>query len=272
MYIQSNISGSLKDKRRKKFLIRFALGVLLLLVIFGEICFISKTEILKIQEVKIFNSSSVPDQDIKGVVENVLRENYMYFISKSNFLLVPKGEIEETVLKNFIKIDDVKVFLLNKDILAVEVKEREVKAKWCSDDLSTTSDCFFLDKNGLLFAPVPELFGNSIINFQGKLNGQEKLGSIYDSKIPFKDLLFFCDSLIKSSFPVTRLISMDEYYEIVLKGGATIYFDDKQELNKTLGNINSLVDSKTIETSSEYLNKLNHLDLRYGNKVHFDFK
>jgi cell division septal protein FtsQ len=272
MYIQSNISGSLKDKRRKKVLIRLAFALFLLLVIFANFCFISRTEVLKIQEIKIFNSSSIPDQEITSVVKDIISGNYLFFISKQNFLLIPGNEIEESILKHFLKIEEAKVSLLSKDILSVEVKEREVKAKWCDNTSSDDSNCYLLDKNGLLFAPVPELFGTSLISFEGKLNGGDSLGSVYNSPTLFKDLFSFCQSLEKINFPVTRMVYDGKDFEIYLKNGAKIYFDDKQELSKTLGNIQSLVESKTIETSPEFLNKLNHLDLRYGNKVHFDFK
>jgi len=227
---------------------------------------------LQIKEIKILNSSSVSDEDISATVESVLGENYLGFISKKNFLIVPKGEIEKKLLEGFIKLSEAKVFLLDKDRLAIEIKEREVKAKWCEDRVGSNPDCYFMDKEGLLFAPVPELFGNSIISFFGKLNKEETLGSVYTSSISFSNLLAFCESLGKLNFPVIDLVSTDEYYEVILKGGAKIYFDDKQDLNKTLENIQSLVESKTIETNSEFLNKLNHLDLRYGNKVHFDFR
>ena len=272
MYIQSNISDSLKTRRRKKVLVRLFLGVFLCLIIFANICFISRIDMLQIHEIKILNRSSISDDDIKGIVDNILSQDYVYFISKRNFLVIPKVEIENNILNKFIKLSEAKVFLMDKERLVVEVKDREIKAKWCDDEASGPLQCYFLDKDGLIFAPVPELFGNSIITFLGKLKGEKILGNYYDQGLSFVDLFAFCEALEKIKLPVMQLVTADDYYEVILKGGAKIYFDDKQELNKTLENIQSLVESKTIETSSEFLNKLNHLDLRYGNKVHFDFR
>lgn len=272
MYIQSNLSDSLRKKRRKKNLFKFIFGVFLVFFIFANFCYISNSEILQIKETKIFNNSAVSSSEIQNFIEDILSEKMFFLISNRNFLFVPKEKISEKILNSFLRLESAKVFLINKDVLAVEVSEREIKAKWCDDEVDNKLKCFFLDKNGILFAQTPDKFGDNLITFIGKIDGRENLGSMYLTEKDFSEIIFFCDSLNKMGLTVVSFASKDGVFKITLRGGGLLYLNERDNLFDILDNVKSLVDGGTIEINDTFLNKLGHLDLRYGNKVHFDFK
>ena len=63
-------------------------------------------------------------------------------------------------------------------------------------------------------------------------------------------------------------------YEINLKNGIKIIFDDKQPFGKTLENIESILSEVDLkgEYSANNPPKINYVDMRFGNKIFYKTK
>jgi hypothetical protein len=58
-------------------------------------------------------------------------------------------------------------------------------------------------------------------------------------------------------------------YEVKLLLGGTIFLNDKKTLEKSLINLQALIDGGYIKTDEAFLKRIKYIDLRYGNKVDF---
>ena len=64
----------------------------------------------------------------------------------------------------------------------------------------------------------------------------------------------------------------DGEYEVGLALSGKINLNDKKDFSESLRELKALVDGGYIKTDTATLSKINHIDLKYGNKVHFDYR
>ena len=270
---KSKISSSL-SKKRKITLIK-KIGVIFIFVLFFvSLCVLFlTTDKLKIKNVVVNGNSSVSAEEIVNVTQNELNERYLWIIPTDNFLLLQRFEIREHILENFKKINDVKINVDGFNTLKIVVSERVSESFWCSGDLDNSENCYFMDNSGFIFAEAPDFTNNIFLKYYGFVSEKDPIGRSYFSSDKFVKIGNFISEIKKMGFDPESFLAIDEHqYEIVLSGGAKIMFDDKEDFSKTLLKMNTLIENNYIKTDKDFMLKINHIDFRYGNKVHYDFK
>lgn len=267
-----DIGNSLKKRRKvvlgRKILFFLSL-IVVLLVVFA---WFSGSGIWNVNKIEVAGMSTLNADELVQNIQKTIEGKYFYLFSKSNILILPYFGIENSLKENFPKIENSSVRILGKNSFRVTVLERHPVGIYCLSKEREDRKCYFLDKNGFIYSEAPNFSGNPFFYFFGG-SFLKPIGSVYMKNPKFLRLYSLMQKLKDMDFiPVSLSVLPGGEYEIELKLGGAIYFNEKQAFENSLENIDSMLRDGAISTSTDFLEKLNHLDLRYGNKVHFDYK
>lgn len=204
-----------------------------------------------------------------GMIQWLIRENLnkrtFLFLPSDNIFLIQKKNLGEEIKKNFpeIKEVNVKISAFSRKITA-EIKERQIFAFICRDN-----NCFYLDDEGMLFSRAPLIAGNIVMEvaasstvmqnvYLGQKISQESFGTISGLVKKFEEVFH--------EKPSKVILKNDNVFEFLLASGLRIIFDSEIDFQKIFRNLNiALQNIKEKE-------KLDYIDLRFGNKVYYKFK
>ena len=278
-------------KRKRKVLavkVGFVIGAAILLVI--SLSWFSYYDGLTIRAIIIEGNSVVETKKIEATVVNVLEGRYFFLFSRLNIVIYSRKQIKELLLNNFKRIENVSVKATDFTSIKIIVKERSSYALWCKvveieteeSIIETKETCYFLDKEGFIFATAPDFTGNIFFKYfsftENKNTSDESpIGSQFLTKKEFLevDLLrsfFLSDQSIltlDSKKPVALTIVNDKDLELTLSDGSRYLFSRDQDVSKMLTNIQSIFSS---DIFNEEDSKIDYIDLRFGNKVYYKFK
>jgi hypothetical protein len=270
---KSKISSSLKKKRNITIIKKY--GAIFIFILFFVSLFVLFLTIdkIKINNIVVAGNSSVVTEEIVNVIQKELDEKYLWVIPTDNFFLLQRFEIPVEILDNIKKIKTVEINLEGFNTLKVIVSERVSESLWCFGVPENSNGCYFMDSYGFVFNKAPELTNNIFIKYYGFILKDNPLGENYFSLDKFKDIKYFISEIKKIGFKPESFNAISEnQYEIVLSEKAKIVFDDKEDILKNISKLNTLIQNNYIKIDDEFLLKINHIDLRYGSKVHYDFK
>lgn len=254
----------IKKRRRKTFLKVLFIFAGALGLVFGP-SLLTKSEYLQIKNIKIEGASSVSTQEISKISESLLSGNYLGLYSKSNIVLYPKRSIEKKILSQIPRIHIANVALSGLDEISIFVEERNPRYVWCRTE---SSDCFFLDEEGYVFDEAPNFSAGVYVVFRGE-SKEDFLGSFAFSKDQFDNLKNFLDGLkILSINPSSVLVEKDEI-EIIFSGDSRILIRLDDDLDKSLSNLESVLNDPKLEIRTGDDSDISYIDLRFGNKVFY---
>lgn len=125
---------SSKHAQRKKriFKFRLILAAVFVVVLIAGLSFWSRHEAINIDDVQIVGSQYVEKSLIYSLVTEELVGNYLFLFPRTNFILIPKSNIKDSLYTEIRAIEKVKI---DRDgrTLFVEVTEFEPVALWCNN-------------------------------------------------------------------------------------------------------------------------------------------
>ncbi len=262
-----------KLAQRRKKLLMFKIGGIagfILLVAIG-IVFGLRAERINITDINIKGNSALATKALKGFAEEEISGNYALVLPKSSILLYPRKTLQATLLESFKEIKEVNVSYESLQSISINIEERVPHALYCGSQVSTTTDCYFLDEDGLIFTKAPEFSGNVYLRYFGALAGDTTIGNQFMLVEDFRETSFFLASLFELGLnPIIFSILNEDDFEIELLSGGKIMFGKKQNLSDIYENIQSVFGSEEFDEDS--LEVLDYADFRFGNKVYFKFK
>jgi len=275
----------LKRRRRKIFLNKILISIFALVVIFAGLAYISRISVLNINEVEVTGNKVLDTEAIRNAVTKVTSGNYLWLFPRTNILFYPQSNIKVALIDEFKRLEKVDLSIKNYKILKISVTEREGVYTWCGDAPGGSGDdsknpCFFLDKNGYIFAEAPFFSGDVYFKFYGKLDlkNDSPLGSNF-SPPNFGELISFKKSLENIGLkPEVLYVKDDDSIKIFLPGKTLgrepyIILDAEDDFQKLAENLELALGTEPL--LSDFKNKyssLEYIDLRYGNKVYYKFK
>ncbi len=270
---RSKIGSTLSKKRKITFLRKLSvLSILVLFLISIFILFLTNDKIRIKENIIVNGNTSIATEDIVKIVNNELNKRYLFFIPTDNLFLLRRNSIKESIYNNFKKIKEIKIDLDNFTYLTLEIEERKTDSLWCDNLPDKHEGCYFMDEEGFIFAKAPDLTLSDFKKFFGLIDG-DVVGKQYFSKEEFFENKKIISEIEKIGFlPKYFVASSNNDFEVVLSGGAKICFDKTDSVNNNIKKIKVLIQEGLIKTDKEFIDTLNHIDLRYGNKVHYDFK
>ena len=271
--------SKLRRRRRKIFAVKTIFVFFLLVGLAFLFSWLSKMPSIQIENIEISGNLTVSKDEIINLIKTETSAKYFKLFSKNSVFLYPKESIEAKLADDFKRIETVSIKSKGLKTLIVNMVERKPDSLWCfigAKDGATRKNnnsgmCYFLDKGGLVFSEAPDFSGNSFLRHYGLLDDIEQpIGENYMTSEKFREVSRFIGSLEILGIKVATFRAESESdYEIDLKNGIKIIFDDKQPFDKTLENIQSIlteVDLKK-EYSPNNPPSINYVDLRFGNKV-----
>ena len=272
--------SKLRRRRRKIFAMKVLFVFLLFIGFIFLLSWFSKISSLQIENIEVSGNSTLSSAEITDAVKKETSAKYFFLFSKNSVFLYPKKSIEIKLADDFKKIEKLSIKSKGFKTLIATIVERKPNSLWCfskSEDGNIRNNanlgkCYFLDEEGVIFSEAPDFSGNAFLRYYGLLdNIEQPIGKIYLPIGIFKEVSRFINSLEMLGLKVSGFKAESENdYEINLKNGIKIIFDDKQPFGKTLENIESILSE--VDLKGEYPasnpSKINYVDLRFGNKVY----
>jgi len=253
---------SYRIKKKKSILWIFKSKIFLLFLLFliisGTIFyFVVFSSFFQIKEIKISGNKKVSAEEIRNNITKQVNKKIIFFNTKSIFLADLK-EINEILLEKFPRIAKVD---LNREFpgsLSAQIEERKPVAVFCN------SECFFIDKNGVIFENISEIPSEILIikteNIDKELNflkgakilEKEQLNQILKINSKLKDDL---------KIPVEEILAISKKrINAKTSEGWEIYFNPERDLEWQLAELSILLKKRI---PPEKRKNIEYIDLRF---------
>lgn len=273
-------------KKRQKKIIKMSIFSIIILagLVFGLSC-LSREKHIVINNIKVIGAYVLGEDEIIEIAKNELSGKYFYLFARNNTFIYPKNEIEESLLKNFPRIEKLSIGLNGLNELEISIEERRGEYLYCGDRIPESKselgdNCYFLNDEGLIFDEAPYFSGDIYFKFYVPLeSGADPLGKKVLETERFHELAYFFNRINKIGLKTV-------YFEQGSDGINNLYLEEKNNsLNpriifKNEDNLEVLLDNLTLamkkdeffnELMSKY-NTLDYIDLRFKNKILYKFR
>lgn len=267
-------------KRKKKvFLVQVFFTFIILILFVAAIAWLVRIPQINIDIVEVSGNVITESESLQEIVDDELRGAYALLIPRSNIFFYPKRTIGLRVTELFPIIKEANVSFVDFHTIAIEIKERVPFGLWCgvTESLAEQEDaqCFYLDKEGYIFAKSPNFSGDVFFRYYGPLDATfaitDPLGTQYLPVTQFLGYSLFFEALRDLQVtPVVLVKDTSLDLHLRFEGGAVLLFGANQNLNTVLENLKSILDSDTFSTQG--MKDVEYIDLRFGNKVFYKTK
>jgi hypothetical protein len=267
-------SSRIRKARQKRLLIQLVLWIILagaLLFLVVEIVYLKQT---RIELVRFEGNKAIRKEELWEALKPYVEGEYAYLFSKKNIFIVPTDRIERKLKERFIRLEDIDLYREGLHTLVVTSVEREPVGIWCGT--ATTSECYYLDENGLAFGPAPNLLGTSFVTYEQKFP-EEIIGAHVSYPEGFLALRNFMASLVPLGFQAYHAVFTDDRIDLTVRGtlpnGETMRLVLKIPLtppyDTTFSNLTSVTRAAGTETPPLSITGLEYIDLRFEHKVFY---
>lgn len=259
-------------KRKKRKLAFWSLILLKIILpsffIFGGVFyFLFFSPYFQIKEIKILGLETIPESTLKAKIDETISRKIYFFASQGNIFLFPSKKIKTLFLKEFPKIKEISVERSLPDFIKIKIKEREMAAIWCNIP-QNLSDCFFVDKEGVIFENAPSGGGSLIFKINNNLPRADiELGErVFEAD--FGNRLFNIKEILEKNFDINFpefTILDSNVLEAKSSLGWKIIFDP------SLNNETQILALKKIfsEMGEKERETLEYFDLRIGGRIYY---
>ena len=252
--------------KRKKSIFKsrfFWLGILFFILAGVIFYFLFFSSFFQIKQIIVTGEEKVSKEDIKAVIESNLEKKFLFFLTKSIFL-VDLGQMRRDILNNFPQIAEVEIYRGFPDTLDILLVERFGLATWCQQE----DHCFSLDIKGIIFEET-----ETKENLPKIIDGENKT-YILGEKVIEKDYLdkilriqkFFQEEL---KLGIKEFIAFSQRLNLRMAEGFEIYFDPREDINWQLTKLNLVLKEKI---PFERRKDLEYIELRFDDLATFRYK
>jgi hypothetical protein len=228
--------------------------------------FLARLPEFQIKEIIVNWADPIAKTRLQDFIKQELQGNYWLIFSKSNFLIYPRREISEAILKNEPAVLELDLKARLDRNLYADVTERRVSAYFCRYD----NECFQMDESGVVFAPQSE--APSLIKYYGWIDG-DPIGQNYGPKGFLPELTKLLDGLTDIGLvPFKAEVVSDLEGRIYLEDNQYIIFSPtEKDKVKLIGDLKLLL-GELKRKNSGYLPVFDYIDARYGNKIFYKLR
>jgi hypothetical protein len=231
----------------------------------GGVVSLFYVERLKIKDVIVEGVETVNRDALVSEVRGVLNEKTLWFIPKDRLFLLPKEEIKSVLTDKFIKIKTVELPDKFNQALIVLVKERKPRALLCDLD---NKNCAFLDETGFVYEEAPFFSSGIFPIFTDHRDQKPVVGGFLLGEKETERVLRFINT-VEEKHPVSRVcIKEGGVYEIYTEIGWYLILESEDDWELVYDNLTVSL-SELLEKDQE---RLDYIDLRFGNKVFYKWK
>ena len=157
--------------------------------------------------------------------------------------------MEKYLRYKFKRIENISIHLQDTNTIEVNITERHPVAMWYDTlplenfpvDPGISNHCYFMDINGTIFAEAPQFSGDAYFKYYGGGISGDPLGQDFLPNAKFPEIDRFVKKVISLSLKPQYLVKQENGSVLALYSGTKIYFDDKDEIEKTTSNLELLM-------------------------------
>jgi len=277
-----------KTRREKR---RFKKKTIILIssiiIIIGSFFYVMNHDFVAIASLEIRGQKTIIESDVRGSLERYFDTDTMRLIRRDNVLLLNIGRVEEFLREEFPKIEDLSVEINDGDILTVVIGERSVHSLWCINRVYESEfdeECYFADKNGLLYARAPYFSGNIYMKLYVEPKEDiDYIGTVVNNIDDFGAFFSFL-SLIESEYPVALAnVYFDDFGDVALElqrikditynsSRPKLLFNLQDDYNTVVRNIGLTLNFD--EFKKDFAKKsslLESIDIRFDGRIFYTF-
>lgn len=270
------------DNRKKKHKKLFYLFVLFSFILFLAVVCVLRIKKFSLANVNISGNVILESKDISDALYANRSGNFLFVIPKRSLPVINTKKMELFLIQHFPRIEKVSVVKKYPNQLSVSISERGAETLWCKGDMvivrNADSECYFVDKNGVIFSRAPFISGDIYFTFNTRATGT------LDTVLPNKELLdeVFLINKTLVSFGVKPLVlsSLDD-------GTYELYVNEKEPINTSSTKLkiilnpkdsNELVDNiqvafDNLKIGKEHsIDEYAYIDLRFKGKIFYKKK
>lgn len=273
--------NEIKKKKRLKIGIKFLIGIFVLILLLSGIAILSRSDKINIKIIEVKGVNSIDTRTVEELIKENISGHYLYFFPKSNIFILPKNKIRYELENNHKQFKNIELKIVGTTTLVVTLSVREAQYLWCGEEFLSTElkSCYFMDENGFIYDNAPYFSGDVYFKFFGKIDFIDNpIGAIFQS-VHFEKISLLKELLKEINIePIALYLREDGDMELYLSSSADdikpkIIFNPDADVVKMSENLQSalLTDPLMSDFKDKY-NKLQYIDLRFGNKVYYKFR
>ncbi len=239
----------------------FWLALLAIIFLGAVLYFLFFSTFFKIKDISISGNEEIASQDVEQTIKNE-----MFAESGNNILLFSPAKMKNVLLAAFPKISGLSLKRVLPAALQVEIKERKPVAVFCK-----SSDCFFVDRDGVAFevpyatTTIPQI-----------IDQRDESPIALSQTVLDKDHLFSITSEIFPGLKDDVAIAVKEFIlypedKLVAEtlGGWEIYFSLGNDISWQLTKLKAVLDEKIPQNKRK---DLEYIDVQFGNFAPYKYK
>ncbi len=276
-------------RKRKKRILKYSAIFFFIILAIGLFSYASHRKEVRITKIVLTGGVLVTNGDVGEKSFEYMSGSYFWLFPKNSSFWYPKNKLKDYLKQNFKRIENINIDLDGLTTMIVTIEERKPFAIWCesllihatvstsSPVLSEGSDdqkCYFIDQNSTIFSEAPYFSGNAYFKYYGSIGTSTPIGNYYiSSSTEFDEINSFIESVRRMSLhPIYLVAGEGGDFSLVISGGGEILFDMKKPLNEISQNLESLLRTPAMSTSTNSDLPIEYIDLRYGNKLFYKLK
>jgi cell division septal protein FtsQ len=234
----------------------------LIIVCLVSIVYMLRLPQYQIKSLVVENNLLTQESEIQDIANGFLNSKYFYIIPQSNIWLYPKNKILKKVKALPSVADATSSFDKQNLSLHIILTEKKHEYVWCGE-----ADCYYMNRDGYIFAQAPSFEGNVFLVFKGLVSG-DPLGKSYLPKKDMSEVIGLITSLTNSGLKVVsvNIVSRNEM-RLKLDSKAEMIVSMDDNYSDLLKNIKILSSSPDFINASGGLGKIEYIDMRYGKKA-----
>ena len=260
-----------KRKERERWFKITVFFIFLLVFIITPI-YLFRMDQFQVKNIELEGNSVTQYEDIATIVSRDLEGSYLFLFPRSNALIYPKNKLKEDILMSIPRIQDIDLKLTNPRTLKIEIKEREPAGIYCLDLKSQSEGCYFMDNEGYIFSKAPSFSGDVYYLYSSNPPIEDPLGKNYLNSEEFQKLIPFVNTLKEIGIATRSLLATTNEYYLELPGEGRIIINKEDNLKTVAENIESFLKDQDITKTTNFLENVSYIDMRFGNKVFYKLK
>ncbi|MBU2109896.1 FtsQ-type POTRA domain-containing protein [Patescibacteria group bacterium] len=263
--IKKDLLEASKKKKKRRLIIRLLLMFFVIVIVIVIVTWSFYLDYFRIKKITVEGNSFLESEKIISNVSSSLAGKYFYILPKSNILIIPKKEIINNLLNNFLRIKSIDVSRDLADAIVVAIKERKPAALLCEE-----RRCLFLDDSGYAFEESAFFSGDIYVKFIDQRD--EKTFSLNKQillETEYKNLINFTDLLAREKIKILHILLKNEgLYEFHTTEEWHMLLSERGDYKIAFDNLKIALENQIKEKRPD----LEYIDIRLRNKVFYKFK
>lgn len=264
--------SKLKARRSRRRALFAGIAALAVLVLFGALVALSWAPFLRVEQVSVLGVRALDAKELERVVRQELSGGWGYVFARSNIFLYPKQRIASELTESFPTIKTIAVQAEDFKSVVVTIAERQPVALWCGESAASSTSCYFLDEDGLVYAPAAMYSGGVYQTYYGPLQNSGAGQGQFLTAEQFHSLPPLLESLQKSIPGPLQSVTVNQEGDVraVFAGDFAVLFGVADSGGGVVERF--LLALAASPFADRALSDFEYLDVRFGDKVYYKLK